>query len=408
MAVLLLLSAAVAAGCLGGGAGEGRTTSHGMIQGTGPSTSASPSGTSDFPSHATTSSASTGTPSSGKSASSSAAGGNTTETQSAQASETWDMELVWNASTSGVPFMDMSPDGSLSAAVDFEGAKLYLVKPDGESRVFDVQGEDPVKPVIDGVVVKDGEAYVLADYTEFAGLRIYSWEGQRGEERHGWAGSVADGIARSPSGSHLCYIITPNAGKQELYCDGKKLTLGSDEYELHSVSDSGVVVLGIGDKSLVLKEGEKLLEINSGSVIAYGNRLLASEDGKLRVYSLNGDVLAEKEGYTFKMTTLMRWTLVPMGKYLFRYEPLEDTYVLTWNLTEVRTLPGFPYFANENFVVMGDGNTLHCYSLKDFHEVFSVELPEAIGYVRLSDDGKVLLVSGDTGGFWLYRAAYES
>ena len=402
MIVLLLLSAAAAAGCLSGGAGEGKTTSHGMVQSPGPSTSASPSGTSDFPSHTTTSSASTVAPSS------SAAGGNATETQSTQAPERWSMELVWNASTSGVPFMDMSPDGSLSAAVDFEGAKLYLVKPDGESVAFDVRGEDPVKPVIDGVAVKDGEAYVLADYTEFAGLRIYSWEGERGEERHGWAGSVADDIARSPSGNHVCYLVTPNAGKQELYCDGKKLTLGSDEYELHSVSDSGVVVLGIGDKSLVVKEGERLLEINSGSVIAYKDRLLASEDGKLRVYSLNGDVLAEKEGYTFKMTTLMRWTLVPTGKYLFRYEPLEEASVLTWNLTEVRTLPGFPYFANENFVVMGDGNTLHCYSLKDFHEVFSVEVPDTVGYVRLSNDGKVLLVSGDTGGFWLYQAAYES
>ncbi len=403
LAVLLLLSAVVAAGCLGGGAGEGKTTSHGMVQ-----TSASPSGTSDFPSHTTTSSASTGTPSSGKSTSSSATGGNATETQSTQTPERWSMELVWNVSTSGVPFMDMSPDGGLSAAVDFEGARLYLVKPDGESVAFDVQGEDPVKPVIAGVAVKEGEAYVLADYTEFAGLRIYSWDGQTGEDRHGWAGSVADNIARSPSGNHVCYLVTPNAGKQELYCDGKKLTLGSDEYELHSVSDSGVVVLGIGDKSLVLKEGEKLLEINSGSVIAYGDKLIASEDGKLRVYSLNGDVLAEKEGYTFKMTTLMRWTLVPTGKYLFRYEPLEEASVLTWNLTEVRTLPGFPYFANENFVVTGEGRVLRCYSLRDFHEVFSVEVPGAIGYVRLSDDGKVLLVSGETGGFWLYRAAYES
>lgn len=325
-------------------------------------------------------------------------------TNTSQSPETWEMKLVWSVSTSGIPFMDMSPDGSLSAVIDFEGAKLYLVKPDGESTVFDVQGEDPIKPVIAGVALKDGKAHVLASYTEFAGLRIYSWEGLRGEERHGWAGSVADNILRSPSGNHLCYLITPNAGKQELYCDGKKLTLGSDEYALQSVSDSGVVVLTIDDESLVLKEGERVLGLKTGTAMAYGDRILASEDGKLRVYSLSGEVLAEKEGYTFKRTTLARWTLIPTGKYLFRYEPLEDTAVLTWNLSEVKTLPGFPYFANENFVVMGDENTLHCYSLEDFHEVFSLEVPGDIGYVRLSNDGKTLLVSGETGNFWLYRA----
>ncbi|WP_297500716.1 hypothetical protein [Thermococcus sp.] len=165
-----------------------------------------------------------------------------------------------------------------------------------------------------------------------------------------------------------------------------------------------MVVLGIGDKSLVLKEGEKLLEINSGSVIAYRDRLLASEDGKLRVYSLSGKVLAEREGYTFRMMTLMRWTLIPTAKYLFRYEPLEDTSVLTWNLSEVRTLFGFPYFANDNFVIMGEEGTLHCYSLEDFHEVFSVDVPVDIGYVKLSNDGRILLVSGEMGGFWFYRA----
>ena len=318
--------------------------------------------------------------------------------------KTWNMVPVWNVTTSGIPFMDMSPDGSLSAVIDFEGTKLYLAKPDGKSLAFDLQEEDPVKPVVAGVAVKDGKAYVLASYTEFSGLRIYSWSGRIGEERHGWAGSVADNIVRSPSGNHLCYLITPNAGRQELYCGGKRLNLGSDEYVINSVSDAGVVVLGIGDRSLVFKEGEKLLELDTGNVIAYGNKLLASEDGKLRVYSLNGTVLAEKEGYTFRMTMLMRWTLIPTRRYIFRYEPLEDTAVLTWNLTEVRTLPGFPYFANENFVVMGDGRTLHCYSLENFHEVFSVAVPDSIGYVRLSDDGKVLLVSGEFGGFWLYTA----
>ena len=325
-------------------------------------------------------------------------------TTTSQEAQSWEMKLVWNLSTVGIPFMDMAPDGSLSAVIDFEGAKLYLVKPNGDSVAFDLQGTDPVKPVVAGVVVKGGEAYVLASYTEFAGLRIYSWNGQTGEERHGWAGSVADNIVRSPSGNHICYLITPDAGKQELYCDGKRLNLGSDEYTIHSVSDSGVVVLGRGDESLVFKEGNKVLELESGNVIAYGDKILASEDGKLMVYSLSGEVLAEKEGYTFKMTTLMRWTLVPTEKYLFRYEPLEDTSVLTWNLAELRTLTGFPYFANENFVVMGDGKSLHCYSLNDFHEVFSVEVPDTVGYVRLSDDGKVLMVSGDVGSFWLYRA----
>ena len=329
---------------------------------------------------------------------------NTSTTSAPQKSETWGMMLVWNISTVGVPFMDMSPDGSLSAVVDSKRGILYLVKPDGESVAFNVGKNDEVAPVISGVAVKDGITYVLATYEKFAGVRKYSWAGPLGEERHGWAGSVADNIARSPSGNHLCYLITPNAGKQELYCDGNELNLASEEYEIHSVSDSGVVVLGIGDKSLVLKEGNKVLELETMSVIAYRDKLLASEDGKLRVYSLSGDVLAEKEGYTFKMTTLMRWTLIPTGRYIFRNEPLEDTSVLTWNLREVKRLPGFPYFANDNFVVMDDGKTLHCYSLEDFHEVFSIEVPDDIGYVKLSDDGKVLLVSGDVGGFWLYRA----
>ncbi len=300
--------------------------------------------------------------------------------------------------------MDMSPDGSLSAVVDFEGAKLYLIRPDGESTTFNVQGKDSVKPVITGIALNGGIAYVLGTYENFAGVRKYSWSGFLGEERHGWAGSVADNILRSPSGNHLCYLITPNAGTQELYCDGKKLTLNSDEYEIHSVSDLGVVVIGMGDDSLVLNDGSRAFDLGSGSVIAYEDKLLASEDGKLRVYSLKGEVLAEREGYTFKMTTLMRWTLIPTGKYIFRYEPLEDTSVLTWNLTELKNLPGFPYFANENFVVMGEDKTLHCYSLEDFHEVFSINVPNEIGYVRLSDDGKTLLVSGETGSFWLYSA----
>lgn len=72
-------------------------------------------------------------------------------------------------------------------------------------------------------------------------------------------------------------------------------------------------------------------------------------------------------------------------------------------LEEVWTLPGFPYFANESFAVSERGRTLHCHSLDDFHKVFRVEVPvDSIGYVRLSDDGKVMFVSGDAGDFWLY------
>ncbi len=315
------------------------------------------------------------------------------------------MELVWTVNTTGIPFMDMTPDGSLSAVVDFEKAILYLAKPDGKSRVFNLQGNYAIEPVIAGVITRGGEAYVLADYQDFTGVEVYSWNGRTGEKRHGWAGSVADNIIRSPSGNHFCYLITPNAGRQELYCDGKKLSLSSDEYVINSVSDLGVVVLGKGDEALVLKEGNKLLTFKTGNVIAYRDKLLVSENGSLKVYSLSGRILAERKGYTFKRTTLMRWTLIPTGKYIFRYEPLEDTSVLDWNLTEVRILQGFPYFANENFVIMGDGNILRCYSLKDFREVFRVELPETAGYVRLSNDGRVLLVSGEFGGFWLYRAA---
>ncbi|KUH32518.1 hypothetical protein APY94_09480 [Thermococcus celericrescens] len=81
----------------------------------------------------------------------------------------------------------------------------------------------------------------------------------------------------------------------------------------------------------------------------------------------------------------------------------EDTHVLTWNLTDVGTLPGFTYFANENFAVTSKDGVIHCYSLEDLHEVFSVKVPgDSLGYIKLSDDGKLMLVSGETGGFWLY------
>lgn len=317
----------------------------------------------------------------------------------------WNMSPVWHLETTGIPFMDMSPDGTLSAVVDFNSARLYLIRPNGESVIFNVGENEEVEPVIAGVAVVDGVAYVLGSYEEFAGVKKYSWNGFMGEERHGWAGSVADDIARSPNGAHFCYIVTTSATSQELYCDRKMLKLTPTNYKLNSVSDSGIVVVAINSKAFVFKNGIKLMEFNTSRVIAYQNRILVSREGELQIFSEGGELLKRAHNYTFELANLLRWTLLPTGKYLFRYEPLSDTHVLTWNLTKVRTLPGFPYFANENFVVTGKDRTLHCYSLKDFHEIFTVNVPEAVGYVRLSDDGKVLLVSGDTGGFWLY--AYQ-
>lgn len=114
----------------------------------------------------------------------------------------------------------------------------------------------------------------------------------------------------------------------------------------------------------MLKDGENLATLNTPNVIAYGgDRLIASEDGTLKILAPNGTVLATRENAGFSQTTLLRWTLLPTGRYIFRHEPLEDTHVFTWNLSEVKTLPGFPYFANENFVVTAkDGGVIHCYS----------------------------------------------
>jgi hypothetical protein len=308
------------------------------------------------------------------------------------------MTLVWNIATAGISFMDLSPDGSLGAVIDWNKGVLYLVNPNGESRAFNVWKGEMVQPTISGVAIKDGIAYVLAKYEEFVGVRKYSWDGKVGEERHGWSGSMPDQIARSPSGNHLCYLVTPDAGRQELYCDGVKMELKGDDYVLTGVSDTGVVVLTREDSALIFKEGSRILGLNTSNVIAYDDRLIASEGDYLRVYDLSGNLLAEKEGYTFKIGTLLA-----TGKYLFRNEPLEDTSVLTWNLSEVRVLPGFPQFANENFVIMLDDNTLRCYSLRDFHEVFSIKAPGG-GLVKLSDDGKVMLVSDEYGKYWLYRA----
>ncbi len=305
------------------------------------------------------------------------------------------MKAVWNVSTVGIPWMDMSPDGSLSAVVDDEGAILYLVKPDGTSVSFDLKRNDAVRPIVSGVAVLNGKAYVAGTYQNFAGLRIYSWNGLVSEEKHGWSGSIGEEVVRSPSGNHMCY-----RADNKLFCDGKRIQL---DYNILSVSDSGLVVLSTGDRSIVLGEGRELFSLNTNSALAYKDRVLASEDGKLRIYSSNGELQAEKEGYTFDRTILLRWTLIPSEKYIFWHEAFENTHVLAWNLSEVGELPGFPYFANENFVVTGKDDVLHCYSLKDLHEIWSVERND-IGYVRLSDDEKVLLVSGETGGFYLYTA----
>lgn len=317
--------------------------------------------------------------------------------------ETWEMKEVWNVSTVGLPFMDMSPDGSLSAVVDWNNHIVYLVKPDGSSVSFHVQENDAVQPVTAGIVVKDGKAYVLGGYENFAGVRVYSWSGMVDELKHGGSGSVADDIMRSPNGNHMCYLVTVSPTEQTLVCDGTTVSLPNG-YSIHWVSNTGLVILTKNDKSFVMKDGERVTTLNTPNVIAYGDRLIVSEGGTLKVLALNGDVLATRENAGFSQTTLLRWTLLPTGKYLFRHEPLEDTHVFTWNLSEVRTLPGFPYFASENFIVTAKNGVIHCYSLADFHEVFNVKVPgDSLGYIKLSDDGKVMLVSGETGDFYLYK-----
>lgn len=206
------------------------------------------------------------------------------------------MTPIWNVSTVGVPFMDLSPDGSLGAVIDWSGGILYLVKPGGESTAFNVWKGENVQPTISGVAIKDGVAYVLAKYEEFVGVRKYSWNGKVGEEKHGWAGSMPDQIVRSPSGNHLCYLVTPDAGRQELYCDGVNMRLEGDYYALTGVSDTGVVVLTRGDNALIFKKGSRVLSLNTSNVIAYEDRLIASEGDYLRIYDLNGNLLAEKRG----------------------------------------------------------------------------------------------------------------
>jgi len=202
----------------------------------------------------------------------------------------------------------------------------------------------------------------------------------------------------------MCYLVTLSPTKQLLTCDGLKTKLESTDYAINAVSDTGVVVLRRElAGAIVIKDGERLLTLNTPSVISYDDKLLVSENDTLKILSLKGEVLASREKAGFGLTTLLRWTLIPTKRYIFRHEPLEDTYVFTWNLTEVKVLPGFPYFANENFVVTAKGETIRCYSLNDFHEVFNVKfLGDSIGYIRLSDDGRVMLVSGEIENFWLY------
>lgn len=333
------------------------------------------------------------------------------ETTTSQAPQSWEMKLVWNLSTVGIPFMDMSPDGSLSAVIDWNNADLYLVKPSGESVAFDLQGGDAVEPVVAGVVVRDGKAYVLASYAEFAGIRIYSWEGKIGEERHGWAGAVADSIAISPSGNHICYLITTGATTQELYCNGVETTIeNAGSYNMVDVSDTGLVAVGSGGEAgdvLIFRNGSRVMTLSPDShmVILYGDRIIGQFEGELRVLSSKGNVLARSGRYSLRWYSLLIPRVQATERYILWTDGFEGTKALTWNLREVKGLEGFMRFANENFVVTEKNGTLHCYSLDDFHEVFSVRAPtENVGYVRLSDDGKVMLVSGDTGGFWLYTA----
>jgi len=329
----------------------------------------------------------------------------TTTTSAPPEPKTWNMSIVWHADTSDIPFMDLSPDGSLAAAIDWQGNVLYLARPDGSSVSFKLREEkDTVDPVVSGVAVVGGKAHVLGSYSGFSGLRVYSWSGKVEETHEGGAGSVADGILRSPSGNHMCYLVTPNPTFQTLVCDGveTKLTPG-DDHDIISLSDTGVLVVTKGKNAIILKNGQKVLVLNTTHVLAYKDRLIADYKGTLKVLSLDGRVLASRENAGFGMVMLRRWTLIPTERYIFRHEPFGNTRVLMWNLTEVRVLPGFPYFANDNFVVTAKDGVIHCYSLDDFHEVFHVKVPgDSLGFIKLSDDGNVMLVSGEYGDFWLY------
>ncbi|MDI3475356.1 MAG: hypothetical protein PWQ79_665 [Thermococcaceae archaeon] len=45
------------------------------------------------------------------------------------------MTPIWNVSTVGVPFMDLSPDGSLGAVIDWSGLLQGSVKANGKTAV---------------------------------------------------------------------------------------------------------------------------------------------------------------------------------------------------------------------------------------------------------------------------------
>jgi len=300
--------------------------------------------------------------------------------------------------------MDLRPDGGLSSVIGHNNATLYLVKPNGDSVNFNTQGNDDVQPVIAGVAIKGEDAYVLGGYEAFSGIRIFSWDVGVDELKIGNAGSVPDDIMRSPDGNHMCYLISVSATEQILTCNGGKTSLTPNDYSINWVSDTGVVILARADKSFVWKSGNKKMTLDTPNVIAYQDKIIADEYDTLKIMSLDGTLLASKEGAGFSITTLRRWTLLPTGRYLFRHEPLGDTHVFTWDIKEVKVLPGFAYFANENFVVTAKDGVIHCYSLKDFHEVFNLNAPyDSLGYIKLSDDGKVMLVSGDVGNFYLYK-----
>ncbi|KUH32519.1 hypothetical protein APY94_09485 [Thermococcus celericrescens] len=84
-----------------------------------------------------------------------------------------------------------------------------------------------------------------------------------------------------------------------------KNPLTPDDYDLKSVSDSGLVVLSEKDRAFVFKEGERILTFNTSRVIAYRDKLLVSKDGKLKVFSEDGKLLTEGN-YPFDQTILLR------------------------------------------------------------------------------------------------------
>jgi len=318
--------------------------------------------------------------------------------------ETWKMEEVWNVSTVGIPFMDLRPDGGLAAAIDHNNAILYLAKPNGESKKFNVQENDWGSPLVVGVFIINDSAYVPATYAEFEGARVYTWEGLSNEIKlqEGIVRGGIDTAARSPNGMHVCYLRTGT-----LYCDDWKFDIGNMSNML-SVSDDGYVVVGPENPILVLKDGKVVSSINASSnmALAYKDKIITQMNNGLAVLNPEGKILASNNNFSFNVGALLKIIPVPSEKYLFAFKAFEKTHVLDWNLKEVRTLPGYPEFANDNFVVTSDNGIIHCYSLKDFHEVFNVTVPgDSIGYIKLSNDGKVMLVSGETGGFYLYRGA---